>query len=134
MTNEEVYTHGRIVETFNYLNQFDLEGIYIGYLIKVDNITYQVIVNQHNMIQNPDEPAVIFNIDGVASNNRMVNTMNALSGFPERQTTDNGYESENVDPMQLIQKYMEENSDNQIVNDNPLNNINPDYLKSNSPW
>lgn len=60
MTNMEVFDRGRIVETFNYMDEYDFENTYIGYLIQVNDIVYQVIATQHNLILNPEEEAIVF--------------------------------------------------------------------------
>lgn len=63
MTNMEVFDRGRIIETFNYMDEYDFENTYIGYLIQVNDTVYQVIATQHNLILNPEEEANVFTTD-----------------------------------------------------------------------
>jgi len=60
MTNMEVFDKGKIVETFNYMDDYDFENIHIGYLIQVNDTVYQVIATQHNLLLNPEEEAIVF--------------------------------------------------------------------------
>lgn len=60
MTNQEVFEIGKIIETFYYINEFDLENNYIGYLVEFNDIVYQIVTTEHNMILNPDEEAFVF--------------------------------------------------------------------------
>ena len=59
----EVFDRGRIIETFNYMDEYDFENTYIGYLIQVNDTVYQVIATQHNLILNPEEEANVFTTD-----------------------------------------------------------------------
>lgn len=56
----EVFDKGKIVETFNYMDDYDFENIHIGYLIQVNDTVYQVIATQHNLLLNPEEEAIVF--------------------------------------------------------------------------
>ena len=69
MTNQEVFDNGRIIETFYYINQFDLTNDYIGYLIQVDDIVYQIVTTEHNILLNPHDEAILFtdNLEAVYS-------------------------------------------------------------------
>lgn len=60
MTNMEVFDKGKILETFNYMDDYDFENIHIGYLIQVNDTVYQVIATQHNLLLNPEEEAIVF--------------------------------------------------------------------------
>lgn len=100
MTNREVYDNGRIIETFNYINQFDPYNNYIGYLIKIDNTVYEIVVNQHNLLVDPDEKAVIFRIEDNANEKRLIETMKISNPFNQDQTVDDMFtfvdENDNV--------------------------------------
>ena len=63
MTNMEVFDRGKIIETFNYMDDFDLENSYIGYLIELNDIVYTVIATNHNMLIDPESEAEIFTTD-----------------------------------------------------------------------
>lgn len=63
MTNMEVFDRGKIVETFNYMDDFDLENSYIGYLIQLNDIVYKVIATNHNMLIDPESEAEILATD-----------------------------------------------------------------------
>jgi hypothetical protein len=69
MTNQEVFDTGKIIETFHYINQFDLENDYIGYLVQFNDIVYQLVATEHNILLNPNEEAILFtdNLDAVYS-------------------------------------------------------------------
>lgn len=56
----EVFDKGKILETFNYMDDYDFENIHIGYLIQVNDTVYQVIATQHNLLLNPEEEAIVF--------------------------------------------------------------------------
>lgn len=134
MTNQEVYDIGRRIESFNYINPYDLDNVYIGYLIQVDSIIYQVIVNQHNMIIDPNEEATIFRVAG-GPNNSLVNVMNTSVPFPSNmneylnQTDDDA----TIDPNTLLNKF--DADGNEIINrENEKDNINSNYSNFNSPW
>lgn len=134
MTNQEVYDIGRRIESFNYINPYDLDNVYIGYLIQVDNVTYQVIVNQHNMIIDPNEKATIFRIEG-SSNVTNVNSMNNSIPFPPNMSdyfndTDDG---SSIDSNSLLNKF--DDDGNEIINnEHSKNNPNIDYSSFNTPW
>jgi len=59
----EVFDRGKIIETFNYMDDFDLENYYIGYLIEFNDIVYKVIATNHNMLIDPEGEAEIFTTD-----------------------------------------------------------------------
>lgn len=106
MTNREVYDMGRIVETFNYINQFDPYNNYIGYLVKVDNTIYEIVVNQHNMLVDPDEKAVIFRVEDTQNEKRLIETMKISAPFNQDQNMDDMFsfvdENDNViDPPEI---------------------------------
>lgn len=100
MTNREVYDIGRIVETFNYINQFDPYNNYIGYLIKVDNTIYEIVVNQHNILFDPDEKASVFRVEDTQNEKRLIETMQISAPFNNNQTMEDMFnfvdENDNV--------------------------------------
>lgn len=59
----EVFDRGKIIETFNYMGDFDLENSYVGYLIQLNDTVYQVIATKHNMLIDPEGDAEIFTTD-----------------------------------------------------------------------
>jgi hypothetical protein len=56
----EIYEVGKNLGSFNYLNEYDPDGIYIGYFIEYGNMVYQIIVNQNNVLLDPEGNAVPF--------------------------------------------------------------------------
>ena len=128
MTNQEVYDMGRRIESFNYIDPYDLDNMYIGYLIKVDSIVYQVVVNQHNMIIHPNEKATIFRIEG-GLNNTTVNTMQNSVPFPPNMSDyfDESDDGASIDPNTLLNKF--DNDGNEIINNE---HIKIDYSNFNS--
>jgi hypothetical protein len=100
MTNREVYDIGRIIETFNYINQYDPYNTYIGYLVKVDNTVYEIVVNQHNMLVDPDEKASIFRMEDSPNEKRLIETMNVSMPFNQQNDVEDMFsfvdENDNV--------------------------------------
>lgn len=56
----EVFDNGKIIEIFNYMDEYNFENTYIGYLIQIEDTVYQVIATQHNLLLNPEEEAIVF--------------------------------------------------------------------------
>jgi hypothetical protein len=131
MTNQEVYDIGRRLESFNYINQFDLDNVYIGYLIQIENTVYQVIVNQHNVIINPDEQAVIFRMVGSDSGKSLVNGVNSSFPFPDENREFIDDTDINIDPFELISKF-DDNGD--IIQDTSADKLNTNFTDFNRPW
>jgi hypothetical protein len=129
MTNREVYDVGRRLESFNYINQFDLDNVYIGYLIQVDNTVYQVIVNQHNMIINPDDQAEIFRIAGSDGGRTLVDGIN--SSFPIPDNREFANQIDDVDPFELMSKF---DNDGNPVKNTESDNLNSNLIDFNRPW
>lgn len=91
MTNQEVFNIGKVLEVFNYLNPTDLDNNYIGYLIEIDRVIYQVIATEHNRLLNPDEPAHIFSDNSQALYDAMMQTpepIQVLTSVPEEKDKD----------------------------------------------
>lgn len=129
MTNREVYDIGRRIESFNYVNQYDLDNVYIGYLIQIENTIYQVIVNQYNIIVNPDDQAEIFGMAGSDGNVSLVNGIN--SSFPIPNNTETRNIVPDVDPFELISMF---DRDGNTVEDISENTVNSNLIDFNRPW
>jgi hypothetical protein len=129
MTNREVYDIGRRIESFNYVNQYDLDNVYIGYLIQIENTIYQVIVNQYNIIVNPDEQAEIFGMAGSDGNKSFVNGIN--SSFPIPDNTETRNMIPDIDPFELISMF---DRDGNTIKDESENNVNSNLIDFNRPW
>jgi hypothetical protein len=59
----EVFDRGKILETFNYMDEYDFENTHMGYLIELNGIVYQIITTEHNLLINPESEAVVFASD-----------------------------------------------------------------------
>lgn len=129
MTNREVYDIGRRIESFNYVNQYDLDNVYIGYLIQIENTIYQVIVNQYNIIVNPDDQAEIFGMAGSDGNGSLVNGIN--SSFPIPNNTETRNIVPDVDPFELISMF---DRDGNTLEDISENTVNSNLIDFNRPW
>lgn len=60
MTNMEIYDLGKNLGSFNYMDSDSLDEKYIGYLIEYQNMVYQIITNQNNVLVNPEDDAIPF--------------------------------------------------------------------------
>ncbi len=129
MTNQDVYDIGKRIESFNYINQYDLDNYYIGYLIQIENTIYQVIVNQHNLLVDPYGEAEVFRSFGSDGSKSLVNGIDAHFPFPN----DYGEPKQdfNVDPFELISKF-DENGDE--IKDTSANKMNVNLTDFNKPW
>lgn len=59
MTNKEVFSTGNIIEQYNYIHPIDFEGVYLGYLVELKNIVYEVVSESDGTILSPNEEARI---------------------------------------------------------------------------
>lgn len=131
MTNQEVYDIGKKLESFNYINQYDLDNYYIGYLIQVENTIYQVIVNQHNLLIDPYEEAEVFRSFGLDGGKSLVNGINAHFPFPNDDDDGEPKQNLNVDPFELISKF---DDDGNVITDTSADKINVNLTDFNKPW
>jgi hypothetical protein len=63
MNNMEVFDRGKILETFNYMDEYDFENTHMGYLVELNGIVYQIIATENNILINPESEASIFTSD-----------------------------------------------------------------------
>ena len=59
MTNQQVFSSGKIIEEYNYIHPVDFEEEYIGYLVELDNIVYEIISKPNGNILHPSEESRI---------------------------------------------------------------------------
>ena len=59
MNNDYIFKNGNIIETFNFINEYDLNNDYIGHLVEYNNAVYQIVTDSNNKLIDPDEPAEI---------------------------------------------------------------------------
>ena len=59
----EVFDRGKILETFNYMDEYDFENTHMGYLVELNGIVYQIIATENNILINPESEASIFTSD-----------------------------------------------------------------------
>jgi hypothetical protein len=59
MTNQQVFNNGDVIERFNYINPLDFDNEYVGHLIQLNDVIYEVVCEQNGEILHPSENARI---------------------------------------------------------------------------
>lgn len=127
MTNQDVYNSGRITGTFNYINPYDPDNTYVGLLVKLDDNIYEVIVNQHSLLIDPDGQAVVIRTD-----------TNETGGFTQTfnysetlDKNDNTFD-QNIDLSKIQEELGFDIKD--YVGNQDIPAINQKFIDFNSPW
>lgn len=59
MTNKEIFSRGKIIDKFIAVNPDDPDSDYTSCSVEYNNILYEVVVDKHNVVLNPDDDAFI---------------------------------------------------------------------------
>jgi hypothetical protein len=59
MNTSYIFKNGKMLESFNFINEDDLANDYIGHLIEYNDKVYQVVTNDKGNLLYPDEPPEI---------------------------------------------------------------------------
>lgn len=63
MKSSELFSSGKIIDTFIHINPNDLENEYFGHYVQYENSVYEIIIDSNNNLVSPDSDARLITDD-----------------------------------------------------------------------
>jgi hypothetical protein len=129
----EIYEVGKNLGSFNYLNEYDPDGIYIGYFIEYGNMVYQIIVNQNNVLIDPEGQAIPFAPSLQHANNEVIKKSKEPIKIETHTVSNNHFDDQgefhkiNYDS---VSAKMENVFEETFLNENPFENEFDNFIES----